>query len=111
VKANRPAPLISKADRTIRFEKAGGTSVQFGPIDFSFGISRYDTENSRQNNGYRSVELLGDVGFFFPVKALRIGLVYYYNYAELACQIPTSPSNSTEPIAIVFAVSFPCHID
>ncbi len=49
------------------FREAGGASGQFGPIDFSFGISRYDTENSRQNNGYRSVALLGDVGFS-PVK-------------------------------------------
>jgi vitamin B12 transporter len=64
------------------FREAGGASGQFGPIDFSFGISRYDTENSRQNNGYRSVALLGDVGFS-PVKALRIGLIYYYNYADI----------------------------
>ncbi len=64
------------------FREAGGASGQFGPIDFSFGISRYDTENSRQNNGYRSLSLLGDIGFS-PVKALRIGLVYYYNYADV----------------------------
>ncbi len=64
------------------FREAGGASGQFGPIDFSFGISRYDTENSRQNNGYRSLALLGDVGFS-PVKALRIGLVYYYNYSDI----------------------------
>ena len=63
------------------FREAGGASGQFGPIDFSFGISRYDTENSRPNNDYRSVALLGDVGFS-PVKALRIGLIYFYNYAD-----------------------------
>jgi vitamin B12 transporter len=63
------------------FREAGGTSGQIGPIDFSFGISRFDTDNSRQNNTYRSVALLGNVGFS-PIKALRIGLIYYYNYAD-----------------------------
>jgi vitamin B12 transporter len=63
------------------FREAGGSSGQFGPLDYSIGISRYDTENSRQNNNYRSLALLGDVGLS-PIKALRIGLVYYYNYAD-----------------------------
>jgi vitamin B12 transporter len=63
------------------FREAGGASGQLGPIDFSFGMSRYDTENSRQNNDYRSLTLLGDAGFS-PIKSLRIGLLYYYNYAD-----------------------------
>jgi vitamin B12 transporter len=63
------------------FREASGASGRLGPLDFSFGISRYDTENSRQNNGYRSLALLGDVGFS-PIPALRIGLVYYYDYAD-----------------------------
>jgi vitamin B12 transporter len=63
------------------FREGGGASGRLGPLDFSFGISRYDTENSRQNNGYRSLTLLGDVGFS-PIPSLRIGLVYYYDYAD-----------------------------
>ena len=63
------------------FREAVTASGKYGPFDFSIGASRFDTQNARPNNDYRANTVLGDVGFT-PVEQLRIGLLYYYDYAD-----------------------------
>lgn len=63
------------------FREGGAGSGKFGPLDFSAGVSRFDTENARQNNGFSATSVLGDVGIT-PIAPLRIGLIFYYNYTD-----------------------------
>lgn len=63
------------------FREGGAASGKFGPMDFSVGVSRFDTDNARQNNGYHATNVLGDVGIT-PIAPLRIGLLFYYDYAD-----------------------------
>jgi vitamin B12 transporter len=64
------------------FRGGVAASGAFGPLDFSLGASRYDTENARQNNGYRANSVTGDFGLT-PLRSLRIGLVFTYTYADV----------------------------
>jgi vitamin B12 transporter len=73
------------------FRESTSASGKLGPLDFSIGASRFDTDNARQNNNYRSTSLLGDVGLS-PIEALRIGVLFLYNYAGAA-----SPNTITDP--------------
>src|SRR5215831_3995914 len=73
------------------FRESASASGKLGPLDFSIGASRFDTDNARQNNNYRSTSLLGDVGLS-PIEALRIGVLFLYNYAGAA-----SPNTITDP--------------
>jgi vitamin B12 transporter len=63
------------------FREAITGSAKYGPFDFSIGASRFDTENARPNNDYRANTVLGDAGFT-PISSLRIGLLFYYDYAD-----------------------------
>jgi vitamin B12 transporter len=62
------------------FRETVSTAGRIGPVDFSLGVSRYDTDNARANNTYRSTSVIGDVGYT-PVQNLRIGLLFTYDYA------------------------------
>jgi vitamin B12 transporter len=73
------------------FRESVSGSGKLGPLDFSIGASRFDTDNARQNNAYRSTSVLGDVGFS-PIQALRLGVLFLYNYAGAA-----SPNTITDP--------------
>jgi vitamin B12 transporter len=73
------------------FRESATSSGKLGPLDFSIGASRFDTDNARQNNNYRSTSLLGDVGLS-PIEALRVGVLFLYNYAGAA-----SPNTITDP--------------
>ena len=72
------------------FREGVSASGKIGPLDFSVGFSRYDTQNSRQNNSYYSNSLLGDTGITI-LPGLRLGLVYFYDYANAP-----SPNSTTD---------------
>ncbi len=63
------------------FREGASASGAFGPLDFSIGASRFDTENARQNNDYRANSVTGDFGVT-PTQSLRLGLLFTYTYAD-----------------------------
>jgi vitamin B12 transporter len=76
------------------FRESASLAGREGPIDFSLGVSRYDTDNARQNNEYRSTSVIGDIGYT-PRQNLRAGLLFTYNYAGAA-----SPNTIFDPRSI-----------
>ncbi|HEY0791192.1 MAG TPA: TonB-dependent receptor [Chthoniobacterales bacterium] len=63
------------------FREGAASSGKLGPVDYAFGLSRFDTENSRANNDYRNLSFLGDAGVQIGPK-VRLGLVALYTYAD-----------------------------
>jgi vitamin B12 transporter len=76
------------------FRETASAAGKVGPVDFSLGVSRYDTDNARQNNTYRSTSVIGDIGYT-PIQNLRVGLLFTYNYAGAA-----SPNTIFDPRSI-----------
>ena len=57
------------------------TSGKIGPIDYSLGGSRFETDNARPNNQYRLWNFLGNVGWS-PDESLRISSLFSYSLAD-----------------------------
>jgi vitamin B12 transporter len=63
------------------FREGAASSGKLGPLDYTFGLSRFDTENARANNAYRNTSFLGNTGVQIGTKA-RVGLLAAYTYAD-----------------------------
>jgi vitamin B12 transporter len=57
------------------------TLGKIGPIDYSLGGSRFETDNARPNNQYRLWDFLGNVGWS-PDESLRISSLFSYSLAD-----------------------------
>jgi vitamin B12 transporter len=63
------------------FRETLASSGQVGPIDYSFGASRLDTNNARPNNQYRLWSFVGNVGWS-PNDQLRLSTLFTYSRAD-----------------------------
>ena len=70
-----------KADRTTHFANHCTSSGQDRQFDYSFGLSRLDTDNERPNNQYRLSSGIANVGWS-PNEQLRIGSLFTYSLAD-----------------------------
>ncbi len=63
------------------FRESLAASGKFGPIGYSLGASRFDTDNARPNNQYRFSNFIGNVGWS-PNDQLRISSLFTYSLAD-----------------------------
>ena len=63
------------------FRETLASSGQVGPIDYSFGASRLDTNNARPNNQYRLWDFVGNVGWS-PNDEFRLSSLFTYSLAD-----------------------------
>ena len=63
------------------FRETLTSSGQIGQFDYSFGVSRLDTDNARPNNQYRLWNFVGNVGWS-PNEQLRISSLFTYSLAD-----------------------------
>lgn len=76
---------------SVTFGAAGGsydsfrefmqTDGKLGPIDYSLGASRFDSDFARPNNQYRLTNSIANVGWS-PNATLRIGSLFTYSVAD-----------------------------
>ena len=63
------------------FRESLAASGKFGPIDYSLGASRLETDNARPNNQYRLSNFIGNVGWS-PNDQWRISSLFTYSLAD-----------------------------
>jgi vitamin B12 transporter len=63
------------------FRESLAASGTFGPIDYSLGASRLDTDNARPNNQYRLSDVIANLGWS-PGDELRISSLFTYSLAD-----------------------------
>ncbi|MEO7165674.1 MAG: TonB-dependent receptor [Chthoniobacterales bacterium] len=63
------------------FRESLATSGKFGPVDYSLGASRLDTDNARPNNQYRLSSFVGNLGWS-PNDQLRLSSLFTYSLAD-----------------------------
>jgi vitamin B12 transporter len=63
------------------FRESVQSDGKIGNFDYSFGVSRLDTDNSRPNNEYRNTAAIADVGWS-PNGQLRIGGLFTYSNSD-----------------------------
>ena len=73
--------VTAEAGSYSTFRESLATSGKFGPIDYSLGASRFDTDNARPNNQYRLSDFVGNVGWS-PSEQLRVSSLFTYSLAD-----------------------------
>jgi vitamin B12 transporter len=63
------------------FREAFESEGKINQLDYSVGISRFDTDNARPNNQYRLTSSIADIGWS-PDATLRIGSLITYSLAD-----------------------------
>ncbi len=63
------------------FRESVQSDGKFDQFDYSFGLSRLDTENDRPNNEYRNTVALANIGWS-PNEQLRIGSLFTYSNSD-----------------------------
>ncbi|MEP7250651.1 MAG: TonB-dependent receptor [Spartobacteria bacterium] len=63
------------------FRESLATSGKYGPVDYSLGASRLDTDNARPNNQYRLSSFVGNLGWS-PNDQLRLSSLFTYSLAD-----------------------------
>ncbi|HEY1583556.1 MAG TPA: TonB-dependent receptor [Chthoniobacterales bacterium] len=76
------------------FRESLATSGKFGPIDYSLGASRLDTDNARPNNQYRLSDFIGNLGWS-PNEQWRISSLFTYSLADTG-----NPNTIFDPKAV-----------
>src|SRR5262249_4373441 len=64
------------------FRESLAASGKIGPVDYSLGGSRFDTDNARPNNQYRLWNFSGNVGWSPPDGQLRLSSLFTYSLAD-----------------------------
>jgi vitamin B12 transporter len=63
------------------FRESIESNGKIGPLDYSVGASRIDTDNARPNNQYRNTDAIANVGWS-PNEQLRIGGLFAYALSD-----------------------------
>jgi vitamin B12 transporter len=73
--------LTAEAGTFNTFRESGSISGRTGPVDFSAGVTRLDTEGDRRNSEYRATSAVVNLGLN-PLENLRLGLLGTYSLAD-----------------------------
>jgi vitamin B12 transporter len=75
------AEFSAEAGSFDTFRERANSSGSIGPLDYSIGASRIDTDNERPNNQYRLTSSVANIGWS-PNEQLRISSLFTYSLAD-----------------------------
>ena len=73
--------VSAEAGSFATFRQSFNSSGAWNQLDYSVGLSRFDTDNERPNNEYRLWNAIANVGWS-PDERLRIGSIFTYSEAD-----------------------------